>query len=544
MAITTRLTREMIDRYTAQGFWGTRTLNDYFAEALAGKADDLAVVDRDRRVTYRQLDGMVNALALALTGLGVGKGEVVAFQLPNWLETLALHLACKRMGAVSNPIIPIYRHREVEFILREGEVAVYVAPKTFRGFDFEEMMAGLAPRLPHLKQAVFVGGAQRPGNLTFDGLLDRGREGGTFSPPPMDANDVCLLLYTSGTTSDPKGVLHTHNTLLCENFNVAGCYNLKPGGVIFMPSPFTHIAGLLFGMEMPFLIKGSLVMMDIWDPNRAVEIISKERCSLTMGSTPFLQGILSSPALGRYDISCLEVFGCGGAPVPPELILKAHRLHRIDACRAYGSSEYSTVTLCRAKDPLDKKAYTDGAPAPGTEVRIVDLDTGEDAGPGGEGEILVRGPECFVGYRNADLNGEAFDARGWFYTGDIGRRDPDGYIEITGRKKDIIIRGGENISVKEVEDLLHAHPGVLQAAVVAMPDPLMGEKACAYVRLKPGAATLTFEEMTAYLEEKKIARQKLPERLELISEFPMTAAGKIKKFLLKRDIAGKLQGGS
>ncbi len=543
MALTTRLNREMIEKYSSEGFWGTKTLNDFFAEVLAEKADEIAVVDRDRRVTYRQLDRLVNSIAVALSDIGIRPGNVVAFQLPNWLETLALHHACKRMGAISNPIIPIYRHREVEFILREGEAVVYVAPKVFRGFDYEEMMADLAHRLPSLRQVVLVGDPRRPENMSFDHLVAMGESKGTkFTPPPIDANDVCLLLYTSGTTSDPKGVLHTHNTLLCENFNVAGCYQLKPGGTIFMPSPFTHIAGLLFGMELPFLIKARLVMLDVWNPDLAVEIVSRERCTMTMGSTPFLQGYLNSPALGRFDTSSLTIFGCGGAPVPPELIIKAQRDHGIDACRAYGSSEYSTITLCRVNDPLDKKAHTDGAPAPGTEVRIVDLDTGLDVPPGQEGEILVRGPECFVGYRNPALNQSAFDSDGWFHTEDIGRMDQDGYIEITGRKKDIIIRGGENISVKEVEDLLHAHPKVFQAAVVAMPDPKMGEKACAYVRVKPGAEPLTFEEMIAYLEEKRIAKQKLPERLELIAEFPMTAAGKIKKSDLKKDIAGKLQG--
>jgi len=285
------------------------------------------------------------------------------------------------------------------------------------------------------------------------------------------------------------------------------------------------------------------VFMDIWDPDKAVEILARERCTWTSGATPFLLGILRSRALNDHDINSLRVFGCGGAAVPPSLIREFRvRFPNCNLGRGYGLTEYPTISVNYVNSPLVKDAETDGLPARGTEVKIVDeencmLPLGES------GEILVKGPECFVGYLNPELNKMYFDDDGWFHTGDLGRMDEDGYVEVTGRKKDIIIRGGENLSAKEIEDVLYTHPSVHQAAVVGMPDPIMQERLCAYLVLKAGQS-ISLEDLIIFLEEKEVARQKFPERLEIVDSMPMTASGKIQKFVLRKHIQEKILGGN
>jgi cyclohexanecarboxylate-CoA ligase len=389
-----------------------------------------------------------------------------------------------------------------------------------------------------------MGGDDLPeGMSSFDAFMEtkweEQRDPESLKGIKTDPNDVILIMFTSGTESDPKGVLHTTNTLLHENRSMIQSTELSEEDVIFIPTSVTHITGLLYGLQMPQMLKAKVVLMDVWHPDRGLEIIARERCTWMVGATPFLLGMGRSPALHENDISCLKTFGCGGAECPPSAITDfVAQVPGCTAGRGYGSTEYPTVSVFSMKASLEKSSTTDGIPVMGTEVRIVDED-GNEVPTGTNGEITARGPECFVGYLDSRLNDNYFDPDGWFHTGDLGRIDPDGFLEVTGRKKDIIIRGGENISAKEVEDTLFRHPDISEVVAVAMPDKVMQEKVCAYVVPKQGKS-ITLDDLISFLEQTELAKQKWPERLEVVDSFPMTAAGKVKKFLLRQDVREKL----
>lgn len=544
MTIRTRLEKEYIEKYTKEGYWINKTLSEYLDEAVEKYPDKEAVVDRDKRVTYLQLGQIVDRMALGLLELGIKRGDVVSFQLPNWLEAVVIHHAVAKIGAITSPILPIYRSTEVKYMLEHSESSLLIIPREFRRFDYINMIDELRKELPALKHILVIDGNKLPeGMLSFEEFMetkweDRGDPMSLKSIKP-DPNEVMLIMFTSGTEAEPKGVLHTYNTLAHECRSSIDAWQLREDDVLLIGNPVTHIGGLLHGLEMPQMLKAKLVLMDIWNPDRAIEIIEKERCTFTTGATPFLLGIIQSPALVEHDLSSLRSFPCGGAGVPPSAIRDfASRFPACHVGRGYGSTEYPTVSVNFLGEPLDKASERDGIPVLGTEVKIVD-DTGREVPIGVSGEIIVRGPECFVGYLNPDLNKIYFDKDGWFHTGDLGRIDEDGYVEVTGRKKDIIIRGGENISAKELEDVLFTHPDIDEVAIVGMPDPIMQEKVCAYVIPKPGR-TITFDELVSFLQKKNIAKQKFPERLEIVDKFPMTASGKVQKFILRQDIRKKL----
>lgn len=532
-----RLSEEYRNRYYEQGVWRDETLVNVFESAVEEHPDSTLVGPR-RTLAYRELADEVRRISAGLQELGVEAGDVVSYQLPNWIEASVFHLAIAYAGAVANPIIPIYRRSEVSYILNDAESACLVVPQEFRGFDYPEMVGEIAPDVPSLEHVVVVGDApevhETVESTSYDDL--DATAGSRYTRPTIEADDIHALLYTSGTTGDPKGVLHTHNTTLFELRRTIELLGLSWETTVFMPSPVTHVTGMLYALELPFTRGMDLVMMDQWDPVEAVDLVEEHDCNMVLGATPFLQG-MTEEVPDDWD-SSLRVFGCGGADIPPELIRKATEVLDCTVQRVYGSTEFPTATWPPLDAPLQKFAETDGPPAPDVELRIVDLDTGAELPPGEKGELQAHGPELMVGYLGDDLNKEAFDGN-WFKTGDLAVMDDDGYIEISGRKKDIIIRGGENIPIKDVEDRLYEHPAVEDVAIVAMPDPEMQEKGCAYVKVKEGRE-FTFEDMTAYLDEQGIAKQKYPERLEIIDEFPMTASGKIQKNHLRERVADEL----
>lgn len=531
----TRLNSEIIEKYVNAGHWRNRNLDEFFKDTIKKNPNKVAIIDRDHRLSFSEIERLSNNLASSLRDLGISKGEVVSFELPSWYHSVIVNLALTKIGAVVNPIIPIYKEREVTFILKQAESVAMIIPDNFRGYDYVEMLEKIRPNLPDLRHIIVLGTNVGDGMISLEELMER-----NISSAPIetiDPNSVKLLLYTSGTTSDPKGVQHTHNTLICELLNFISFYKLNEEDVLFLPSPVTHITGYLYALELPFILGCKVVLMDKWNPDRALELIKQERCTFATGATPFLQGIINSPMIKNCDLNSLT-FVCGGASITPELIRKSLDELGLRAMRAYGLSEAPSVSLgIRSDGDLEKAMNTDGLVF-GNEVMIVDFDN--NPLPFGEqGEIVLKGPEVFVGYRDPSLNEESFDQNGWFHTEDLGRLTPDGYLEITGRKKDIIIRGGENLSAKEIEDFLYKHPSIEVAAVVAMPDTKMGEKACAYIKLRKGTH-LTFKAMTDFLLQHNLAKQKLPERLETIDEFPMTASGKIRKNELRKKIAKKL----
>ncbi len=527
----TILTQALIDQYTQGGFWRDQFLFDFFHKVLERRPEKVAVVDRDYRLTFREIGRLANNLTTSLQKLGIRRGSVVAFELPNWYHTVVLNLALTRLGALINPIVPIYKEREVSFILKQAKAEVFIIPDTFRNFNYVEMAEKIKPNLPDLKRIIVLGPRVPKGMTSLESLLEG--DGSLPELEKIDPNDVKLLLYTSGTTAEPKGVQHTHNTLVYTMLYDSGHWGVNQDTVVFMPSPVTHISGYAWALEIPLIIGCGVVLMDIWNAERALELMEKEKCTFTVAATPFLQGLLHSPDFPRHKIPSF-LFVCGGAYIPPELIKEAWAVGW-KTYRVYGSTEAPTITL--GQGSIGKASETDGF-VKSYECRIVDFDN-RPLPHGQEGEIVAKGPKTFVGYKNPALNKDSFDDEGWFHTGDIGRLSPDGYIEITGRKKDIIIRGGENISVKEIEDLIYLHPSVETAAVVAMPDKILGEKVCAYIKLKKGTA-LDSRGLNDFLSSYKLAKQKLPERLEIIGEFPLTPSGKIKKHELRKDIAYKL----
>jgi cyclohexanecarboxylate-CoA ligase len=541
--IPTRLTAEAADRLTRGGHWPNTTFAAALLSVAGARSGKTAVVDDRRRLTYAELRDRTLGLAGALAARGVGTGDVVSAILPNRAEAVALFYAANRLGAAVNPIVPIYGAREIRFILRQVESAAIVVPDRFRGVDFPALVDRLAPDVPSLGTRIVVGETAAAGWLPFGELWDARRAG---APPALpgeasDPNAVTTILYTSGTTADPKGVLHSDNTLLCECRTIVRHHRLGADEVFVMPSPVSHISGLLYGIMLPVVLGATSVLMETWDPELFLTLVEREGGTYSAGATPFLQGILDCPRLDRYDTRTLRIFPCGGADVPPDLIRRAIRRLGVRSGRGYGSTEFPSITSSAGPDvPETKRALTDGVPIGANEIELRDSD-GRRVAAGEEGEIWARGPELCLGYRDPALDAEAFDARGFFRTGDLGVLDGEAYLTVTGRLKDIIVRGGEKLSAKEIEDLLFEHPAVKGVAVVPMPDPALGERVCAFVVPARPEAPPTLPELVRFLEAKELSRRKLPERLEVVDELPTTASGKVAKHLLKERLARSVE---
>ncbi|HYF58138.1 MAG TPA: cyclohexanecarboxylate-CoA ligase [Burkholderiaceae bacterium] len=523
----------------AAGLWHDRTINDALDACVAACPDRLALTalrveaGETRRFTYRELATMADRIAVGLSRLGVGRGDVVAMQLPNWWQFTALYLACSRIGAVANPLMHIFRERELRFMLGHGEAKVLVVPKRFRGFDFEAMARGLAPELPALRRIVLV---DDDGPDGFDTLLAgpaREREPDAaeiLSRDRPSPDDVTQLIYTSGTTGEPKGVMHSANTLMANIVPYAERMRLGADDVVLMASPMAHQTGFMYGLMMPVVLRAAAVLQDVWDPVRAVELIRAEGVTFTMASTPFLTDLTRTVAQTGLAVPSLRTFLCAGAPIPGALVEQARSTLGSKIVSAWGMTENGAVTTILLDDDDERACTTDGLALPGVELKVADAE-GRELPRGESGRLLVRGCSNFGGYlKRPHLNGT--DAEGWFDTGDLARMDDAGYIRISGRSKDVIIRGGENIPVFEIESLLYRHPAVAQVAIVAYPDERLGERACAVVVPKAGQ-TLDHAGMVAFLKAQQVALQYIPERLELRDAMPATPSGKIQKFRLR-----------
>ena len=523
----------------AQGLWQDRTINDYLDACVAQHPDKLALtsisLDRNstRRFTYREMGQMADRIAVGLTRLGIGRNDVVAMQLPNCWQFTLLYLACSRIGAVLNPMMHIFRERELKFMIGHAEAKVLVVPKVFRGFDYEGMAMALKPELPTLQQVVVVGSDAAHG---FEALLsgpewekdaDAQQILTQHRPGP---DDVSQLLYTSGTTGEPKGVQHSANTLVSNIVGYAERLHLGADDVVLMASPMAHQTGFMYGLVMPIVLQAHAVLQDIWEPKKAIEIINQEGVTYTMASTPFLTDLTNAVIETGQAVPTLKTFVCAGAPIPGPLVEQARQGLGTKIISAWGMTENGAVTTTLPEDDDALSVTTDGRPLPGVQVKVVDFDDTEM--PIGEsGKLLVRACSNFGGYlHRPHLNGT--DAEGWFDTGDLARLDENGYIRISGRSKDVIIRGGENIPVFEIESMLYKHPSVFQVAIVAYADERMGERACAVVVPKEGA-TFTKDDMLAFMKEQRVAMQYVPERLVVLDAMPATPSGKVQKFKLR-----------
>jgi cyclohexanecarboxylate-CoA ligase len=533
----TSLTDARIRAMTGAGFWRNESLVDHLDRWARERPAKIALVDRRGRTTWEALARAVDRVAHGLSARGVERGTVIACQLPNWGEAVVVFLAALRLGAIINPIPPTYRASELRFMLGLLETRVAVVPAAFRGFGHAALLAGLRPELPRLEHVFVVDGEAPEGTIPFGALTDQTAAGrGSF--PGTAPNTVHEVVFTSGTTGEPKGVMHTENTTLSTMRHAIERLELSDRDVVLMASTVGHQTGYLYGHCLNLLLGATTVWMDVWNIEEAARLIEAERVTVSMGATPFLRDLTYTDA--RRDLRSLRLFIAAGAPIPRALVRDARARLGATISAGWGMTENGLVTCNGLRDPEEKIFGSDGAPLPGMELRVVDPD-GSPVPAGVEGELLVRGPALFVGYaKRPRFTADGHTPDGWFKTGDRGTLDDDGYLAITGRSKDLIIRGGENIPVVEVENLLYTHPKIAGVAIVAVPDPRLGERACAVVIPRPGEA-ITLEEITAYLERHELARQKFPERLELVSEFPMTPSGKIQKYKLREQILGRVR---
>jgi acyl-CoA synthetase (AMP-forming)/AMP-acid ligase II len=525
--------------YRRDGHWGTVPLGERFAGTCARQGYAEALIDGDRRLSFAEWDRLSARAALGLLALGVAPGDVVAYQLPNWWEAAVIFLAAARIGAVVNPVLPIFRARELRFVLAQSGAAVLVIPGAYRGCDYRQLVDGLRADLPHLREVLVARADPPPSMRALEAFLatpwERAPQTADRVVTAVDADALLMLMYTSGTSAEPKGVLHTHNTLLAEVQSLARIHGLSPRDRTLMPSPLTHISGVIHAILAPALLGTSAVLMERWDAAPGLELIARERVTYMVGAPTFLHDLVEHPDRSRHDTSSLRLFSCGGASVSADLIRRARAALGCVAKRVYGSTEFPTITTTDATDAAGMGIESEGRPIAPAEVRIVD-NAGRAVSTGGEGEIQARGPECCVGYTEPSLNEDAFTADGWFRTGDLGTLDVGGYLRVTGRLKDIVIRKGEKFSVRELEEHIARHPAVSDAAVLALPDPRSGERACAVVVLHAGAA-LTLDELMRFLRAEGLAVQKLPEQLEVVDALPRTDSGKVHRAALKARFA-------
>ncbi len=528
--------QDEIRGYEERGLWRKAgPLADLERHART-KPDQEAVVDSHQRLTWKELGERVSHMAGGLRALGIGPGDRVAVQLPNWAECMIIHLALEGINAVSLPLPPIYRAKEVGYILGLTEAkAMFVVP-SMRNFDFVAMVEGLRPKLPALTSLVAVGGAKpdHAGWMSFDEVLAKGAR----APVPLtelaksNPNVTVEIAFTSGSTGDPKGVMHTSNTLTVEDLAHAPPCGLGDHDVFFMPSTLGHQLGFSVGLRLPVLLGAKVVYCEQWDPKIAVEQIEKEGCTFTCTTPTFLMDALATGA----KIPTMRTWLLAGARVTSALHAEVkEKLPNLRVGHVFGMTEIGGMIIAAPKRSEDKILAT-GQAQPGFDYKVID-DDGKAVGPNVDGELVARGPSLFLGYyKHEALTAESFTEDGYFRTGDQVRLDDDGWVHVTGRVKDLIKRGGENISPAEIEEVLSRHPAIAEVAIVGAPDLRLGERVCAFVVPRPGQAP-TLDELIALARDAGLAKQKWPERLEIIDTLPKTSIGKVHKNALRKRLA-------
>ena len=496
----------------------------------AATPDALAAVDEDgRTLTWTEAKAGAERAAAGLARMGIGTGDVVSWQLPTWLESKLLVLALARLGAIQNPMLPIYREREVGFITRQARSKLLVVPSTWSGFDFEGMARGIAQDLQADGHEMAV--------LVADKALPQG-DPSTLPPAPDPSEDpVRWYFYTSGTTADPKGAQHTDRTILAGSIGMSERLACSADDVNAVVFPFTHIGGI--GWLFSAIVYGfPTVYIERFDPAKTIAMIQQHHVTMAGAGTPFHMAYLAAQRAlpeGEDLFPDVRVYCGGGAPKPPQLFydVKAEMSGGRSAgiVSGYGLTEAPIIAMGSTTDTDEQLAHTEGRASGGAQLRVVTQE-GKEGGIDEEGEIRVKAPQLMKGYLDSSLDAEAFDDDGWFKTGDLGRIDADGMVTITGRVKDIIIRNMENVSAKEVEDVLFTHPDIADVAVIGVPDPKTGERVCAVVVPKEGSE-VTFESMVGHCREQGLMTQKLPERLEVVDALPRNPTGKVLKFELK-----------
>jgi non-ribosomal peptide synthetase component E (peptide arylation enzyme) len=541
MKFETRLTDELVARYQASGHWGTETFAGILARRAAAHPDRVAIVDRGRRVTYAMLQTRVDRVAAGLAALGIGAGDVVTIQLPNWAEFAYVFFALERLGAVANQIGPDFRSREVDYILRFSESRAFVCPASFKGFDYVTMIGELRPGLPDLGAVCVLGAApdaRGRGLVALDALVE---DGAAAAPPDarQSANDVMRMAFTSGTTGNPKGVIHSHNTTLstCRTLNADMHVGEDEVFLVYLP------LGLNWGyltLVQAVMAGARAVLLDQFSARAALELIQRERVTYIPTAPASIIAMLNEPGLERFDLGSLRVVITGGASCPIETIRDFRARMHGHLIELYGMLETGFHTYTRLDDDPEAVTGTVGTVSSGLGLRLID-EAGRDVAPGAEGEIAAQGPSVHLGYhKNPAANAELFTADGWFRTGDLGQFDAAGNVKIVGRLKEMINRGGKKFFPREIEEILYTHPKILHAAIVGVPDPRLGERNCLCVIPRPGQS-LSLEEVVGYLKD-GVATYKLPETMEVFDELPFTPTGKIQRHVLVRRVLERRRG--
>jgi len=535
MKFETRLTDDLIARYQKSGHWGSETFYAILSTRAAAHPDRVALVDRGRRVSYAELKTRVDRAAAGFAALGIGSGDVVTIQLPNWAEFAYVFFALERLGAVANQIGPDFRSREVDYILRFSESRAFVCPATFKSFDYVKMIGELRPGLPDLKAVCVLGspaGGATSGLVSLDALL----ENAAAVPSPgagQGANDVMRMAFTSGTTGNPKGVIHSHNTTLSTCRTLNADMRVSPDEVFLIYLPLGLNWGYLT-LVQTVMTGARAVLLDQFSARAALELIQRERVTYIPTAPASIIAMLNDPELGRFDLASLRVIITGGASCPIETIREFRARMHGHLIELYGMLETGFHTYTRLDDDPEAVTGTVGTVSSGLGLRLID-ESERDVAPGAEGEIAALGPSVHLGYhKNPSANAELFTADGWFRTGDLGQFDRAGNVKIVGRLKEMINRGGKKFFPREIEEILYTHPKVLHAAIVGIPDPRLGERNCLCVIPRPGQ-TLTLGEVVGYLKD-GVATYKLPETIEIFDELPFTPTGKIQRHVLVRRV--------
>ena len=539
-----RYTAEQVDDYYRTGQWTDENYTELIRARAGRHGSKVFLTDGTYSLTYDGLYRDAQRLAVGLRRKGIVAGDRVAVQLPNWAAFVVASAALARIGAVMVPIMPIYRRDEVGHVVSDASIRMIIGAASFKGFDYLTMYEEIRRESDGLRFVVAV----RPADGQRDDLRARDIDVLTDLMPDIDPaaadaeldhrthpDDVFVIVYTSGTTSRPKGCVHTFNTYVSGARALRVAFGTTEDDVQFGPSPIAHTTGLVTSVLVPLLAGAASHLMEAWDPARGVLEIAEHRCTASVTATTFLQTLMAAhdenPAA---DLSSLRVWTCAGAPIPAAVVEAAKvKLPGTTVLSLYGRSENLSTTTCTVDDEPRRAIESDGRALPGAAVEVVDMD-GVEVPRGTEGDVAFRGPSHMIGYLNRPEDTDAlYTPDGFSRSGDLGVMDAEGYVRVTGRTKDIIIRGGMNISVREVEDKLANHPDLLALAVVAMPDERLGEKACCFVVAKPGQIAPTVDELRQYLLDRGVAVQKTPELVVVVEELPMTATGKIQKHILR-----------
>jgi cyclohexanecarboxylate-CoA ligase len=546
---TARYSPQEIDHYYRAGLWSTDTFHHLLARRVEENPDKVFATDGTRSLTFRELLDAGQRLAVGLHRHGLRRGDTAAVQLPNWVEFIQVLTALSRLGVIMVPIMPIYRHEDVGYMLSNSGVRAVFTPAHFGKFGYLDMYLGLRQEHPELMIAVTrpdsTAAADSGANVfTLNQLeadIDDDSARAELGTPP-GPDDPFVIVYTSGTTSRPKGCVHTFNTYCAGARALVGPFGYTEADVQFGPSPIAHTTGLVTSVLLPMLTGAATHVMAKWDPVRGIEEIQRFGCTAAVTAPTFLHTLLSDYDAEHHDLSTLRLWTCAGAPIPAAVVERAGAtLPNINVLSLYGRSENLVTTTCSVTDDVSRALTSDGKAMPGAEIKIVD-DTGNEVPRGAEGDIAYRGPAHMIEYlANPEETAALFTKDGFSKSGDLGKMTEDGYVRVTGRTKDIVIRGGMNISVREIEDHLAHHPALRAFSVVGMPDERLGERVCCFVVAAAGREAPTVDDMREYLLDRGMPIQKTPERVVVVDSLPMTATGKVLKHELRNDIARRLE---